>query len=115
MLIGSSRELVGFSPTVNPAIVSAIAREAISLFPSLADARLIRIYVGFRPASPDGLAILGVDPSVGRLLHASGHEGAGIGLAEVTGEVIEDLVLGRQPQLDLGPYSPGRFTAGIGA
>ncbi|MCU1491433.1 MAG: FAD-dependent oxidoreductase [Acidimicrobiaceae bacterium] len=111
MLLGSSREFVGFSRRSNPEIVAAIARRSLSLFPSLEGVRLLRTYLGFRPATPDRLPILGEDPSLPGLLHATGHEGAGIGLAEVTGEVIEDLVLGRTPHLDLGPFTPRRFVA----
>ena len=85
MLLGSSRESVGFSPVLNGEIVSAIARRSIALVPGLAHARLMRAYVGFRPATPDRLPIIGADPAVGRLVHATGHEGAGVGLAQVDG------------------------------
>jgi glycine/D-amino acid oxidase-like deaminating enzyme len=73
----------------------------------------MRTYVGFRPATPDRLPIVGPDPAIAGLLHATGHEGAGVGLAEVTGEAIEDLVLGRPAGLDLAPFSPARFAAGV--
>jgi glycine/D-amino acid oxidase-like deaminating enzyme len=109
MLLGSSREFVGYSRVTNQAIVAAIASRAIALFPCLDDVQLMRTYMGFRPATPDGLPIIGRDANIPGLFHATGHEGAGIGLSEVTAEVIEDLVLGRQSVVDLTPYSPGRF------
>jgi glycine/D-amino acid oxidase-like deaminating enzyme len=109
MLLGSSREFVGFSRTTNQAIVAAIASRAITLFPCLDRVRLMRTYVGFRPSTPDGLPIIGPDARTPGLLHATGHEGAGIGLSEVTAEAIEDLILGRQSVVDLAPYSPSRF------
>lgn len=112
MLLGSSRESVGFARTPNPAIVAAIARSSVALFPCLERVRLMRTYVGFRPATPDRLPIIGRDASIPGLLHATGHEGAGIGLAEATAEAIEDLVLGRAPTIELAPYSPGRFDTG---
>ena len=90
MLLGSSREFVGFSREIDPGIMRTIAARAVALFPDLARARLIRAYVGFRPTTPDRLPIIGADRSVGGIYHATGHEGAGIGLALVTAEIVED-------------------------
>ena len=109
MLLGSSREAVGFAPGVNPEIVATIARRAVVLVPQLAPARLMRAYVGFRPATPDRLPVIGPDPKVGRLLHATGHEGAGVGLALVTAELVQNIVLGETPVVALDPFAPGRF------
>jgi glycine/D-amino acid oxidase-like deaminating enzyme len=75
----------------------------------------MRTYFGFRPATPDLLPIIGPDTSIPGLFHATGHEGAGIGLAEATAEAIEDLVLGRASAIDLAPFSPGRFDVGVPA
>lgn len=112
MLLGSSRESVGFAPDLDPGIVANIARRAVEIVPALAGARLMRAYVGFRPATPDRLPIIGPDPRVGGLLHATGHEGAGVGLALVTAELVESLVQGRSPQVDISPFAPGRFEHG---
>jgi D-hydroxyproline dehydrogenase subunit alpha len=109
MLLGSSRESVGFDHELNADIVAAIARRAIALVPDLAHARLMRAYTGFRPATPDRLPIIGADQTVGRLLHATGHEGAGVGLSEVTAELVHSLVVGGTPPLDLGPFAPDRL------
>ncbi len=114
VLIGSSRELVGFSEHFDHAIAAEMASRAIALFPNLARARVIRAYMGFRPATPDGLPVIGVDPAMGNLVHATGHEGAGIGLAEVTAELVEALVRGTPAPLDLAPFAPTRFRGGTG-
>jgi hypothetical protein len=111
MLLGSSREFVGFSRELDPRIVRTIAARAVALFPDLAQARLMRAYVGFRPTTPDRLPIIGADHSVGGIYHAAGHEGAGIGLALVTAEIVETLVLGQTPPMDLAPFAPERFAA----
>jgi len=111
MLLGSSREFVGFSRELDPRIIRTIAARAVALFPDLARARLMRAYVGFRPTTPDRLPIIGADLSVGGVYHAAGHEGAGIGLALVTAEIVETLVLGQTPSMDLAPFAPERFAA----
>jgi hypothetical protein len=111
MLLGSSREFVGFSRELDPGIIRTIAARAVALFPDLARARLMRAYVGFRPTTPDRLPIIGADRFVGGIYHATGHEGAGIGLALVTAEIVETLVLGQTPSMDLAPFAPERFAA----
>ena len=40
---------------------------------------------------------------------ATGHEGAGIGLAPATGELIADWHTGRTPAVPIGWFSPDRF------
>jgi glycine/D-amino acid oxidase-like deaminating enzyme len=109
LLLGSSREFVGFSRELDQSVIRTIAARAIALFPDLARARLMRAYVGFRPTTPDRLPIIGADRGIGGLYHATGHEGAGIGLALVTAEIVEALVAGQTPPMDLSPFAPERF------
>ncbi|MCD2442458.1 FAD-binding oxidoreductase [Agromyces sp. SYSU K20354] len=115
VLIGSSRERVGFDdhPGVDP--VRAIAAKAIRLFPFLADTALLRSYFGFRPYAPDHLPVIGEDPRIGGLFHATGHEGAGIGLAPATAELVAHAVLGAQTTLDPAPFLPSRAGLGVAA
>ena len=49
------------------------------------------------------------DPRVPGLLHACGHEGAGVGLATGTGHVIAQSITGAPTSIDLAPFSPARF------
>ncbi len=109
VLIGASRERVGFSPGLPVPVLARLAAQAVRLFPVLATARVIRAYSGFRPYCPDHLPVLGADPRVPGLVHACGHEGAGIGLAAATGHLVAQLLTGTAPDLDLTPFDPGRF------
>ena len=109
VLIGSSRDAAGFSAAPDPAALAEIARRAVQLFPFLAGVRAIRSYTGFRPASPDHLPVIGADAEVPGLFQASGHEGAGIGLAPATAELITALVTGTVPPVDPAPFAPARF------
>ncbi|HPB72116.1 MAG TPA: FAD-binding oxidoreductase, partial [Phycicoccus sp.] len=113
ILIGASRERVGFDPTMSPPVVARLAAQACALFPFLADVRLLRTYRGFRPYSPDHLPVIGPDARVPGLLHACGHEGAGIGLAPATGALVTAYLLGHpwrgaEPSAYAG-LSPDRF------
>jgi glycine/D-amino acid oxidase-like deaminating enzyme len=109
VLIGASRERVGFDRTVSLPALSRLARQAVALFPALAERRAIRAYCGFRPYCPDHLPVIGPDARAPGLYHACGHEGAGIGLAPVTGHLIARSLVGEPPVLDLAPFRPGRF------
>ncbi len=109
VLIGSSRERVGFDRTVSLPVLAALAAKAIDLFPVLEDIKAIRHYHGFRPYCPDHLPVIGPDPRVPGLWHAAGHEGAGIGLSAGTGKLIAQSIIGISTDLPLGSFAPERF------
>nr|WP_309056496.1 FAD-binding oxidoreductase [Streptomyces sp.] len=112
VLIGASRERVGFDRTLSTEALRRLAAGATALFPVLAGARALRTYAGFRPYLPDHLPAIGPDPRVPGLLHACGHEGAGIGLAPATGLLVTACLTGARPPLDPHPFRPDRFPAG---
>ncbi|HEX6355837.1 FAD-binding oxidoreductase [Actinophytocola sp.] len=111
VLIGASRERVGFDRTMSLPVLRKLAAQAVGLFPFLAEVNLLRGYVGFRPYCPDHLPVIGPDPRVPGLVHACGHEGAGIGLSVATGHLIAQTLTGTTPDLDLTPFRPDRFAA----
>lgn len=93
VLIGSSRERRGFDDRIEVRVLAALAEKALLLFPFLAGAQVMRAYGGFRPFVPDHLPIIGADPRLPGLWHATGHEGAGIGLSLATADLLHDLIL----------------------
>ena len=109
VLIGASRERVGFDRRLNLDAVQILAAAAARIFPVLADVKVLRVYRGFRPYAPDHLPIIGADPRVDGVLHACGHEGAGVGLAPATGELITAAITGTSPPVDPAPFRPDRF------
>ncbi|WP_082119806.1 NAD(P)/FAD-dependent oxidoreductase [Saccharothrix sp. ST-888] len=111
VLIGASRERVGFDRTLSVEVLRRLAGQAAALFPVLAGVTVQRAYRGFRPYLPDHLPAIGADPRRPGLYHACGHEGAGIGLAPATGLLISRQLVGKQPELDLTPFRADRFAA----
>jgi glycine/D-amino acid oxidase-like deaminating enzyme len=112
VLIGSSRERVGFDATFSLPALARLAAGAVDLFPVLGGVHAIRAYLGFRPYSPDHLPIIGPDPRVPGLVHACGHEGAGVGLAPATAELVTAVVTGGVASVDPHPFRPDRFPEG---
>ncbi|QUH03263.1 FAD-binding oxidoreductase [Saccharopolyspora erythraea] len=108
VLIGSSRQRAGFDETIRPDVLRELARKAVGLFPGLADVPVMRAYGGFRPYAPDHLPVIGADPRVAGLWHATGHEGAGIGLAAATGRLLAELFTGADPVVDPEPFRVDR-------
>lgn len=109
VLVGASRDHVDFDTGHDVSIVRKLARQATDLYPFLNQARLIRTYSGFRPYSPDHLPIIGHDHRQPGLLHACGHEGAGIGLAPATGRLVAELLTQADPSIEIHPFRPDRF------
>jgi len=108
VLIGSSRELVGWDASLNHAILAKMLARAAQLMPSLQDVSVIRTWTGFRPATPDKLPLIGRWDAVPGVWIAGGHEGLGITMSLATGEIIADQIAGRAPQVDAAPFSPMR-------
>ncbi len=108
VLIGSSREQIGFDTTFSVDVLRQLAAKAVGLFPFLERVNVIRSYGGFRPYLPDHLPIIGPDPRLSGLWHATGHEGAGIGLAIVTADLLTAQFLDRTPDLPAEPFQLDR-------
>ncbi|MFD8593498.1 NAD(P)/FAD-dependent oxidoreductase [Kitasatospora sp. NPDC059646] len=109
VLIGASRERVGFDRTLSPEVLRRLAGQAAALFPVLRTVAVQRAYRGFRPYLPDHLPAIGRDARVPGLYQACGHEGAGIGLAPATGLLISRQLVEEKPEFDLSPFRPERF------
>ncbi|HXK12106.1 MAG TPA: FAD-dependent oxidoreductase [Vicinamibacteria bacterium] len=106
VLVGSSRELVGWDSSVNRPLCERMLRRAVAVVPGLSRLRALRTWVGFRPATPDGLPLVGAwEPG---LWVAAGHEGLGVTTAPGTARLVADLVLGRTPPIDPSPFDPRR-------
>jgi glycine/D-amino acid oxidase-like deaminating enzyme len=108
VLIGASREFRDTSAEPDPAVDAALARHALRLAPGLAGLKILRSYAGVRPTRPDGLPAIGTFDSTEGLLVATGHEGAGIGLAPGTAEMIAAQVAGREAPVAPEAFRPDR-------
>jgi glycine oxidase len=69
---------------------------------------ILETWTGLRPATPDGLPILGPSGIPG-VYYATGHYRNGILLAPITAAIVSDLIDGRKPDLPVEAYAPSRF------
>lgn len=109
VLVGSSRERRGFDTTVDPAVTEAMRARAAEVMPGVAQLTQADAWAGLRPWLPDGLPALGPSRAVPGLWVATGHEGAGVGLGPISGELLATALCGERPALDLTPFDPDRF------
>jgi len=69
----------------------------------------VKVWMGHRPSMPDGLPCIGPASGCADVVHAFGHGHVGLTAGAATGRLVADLVGGRQPEMDIGAYSAGRF------
>ncbi|MBC7263192.1 MAG: FAD-binding oxidoreductase [Chloroflexi bacterium] len=109
ILLGSSREFVGFDRSVNPDVIRAIVARALRFFPALKNIHAIRTYAGLRPYTPDHRPIIAEADTVKGFYVATGHEGAGICLGPITGKLIAQMLTGQATDLPIEQLSLSRF------
>jgi glycine oxidase len=112
IVVGSTSERVGFDRSVTAGAVASLIDRAAALLPALADASFDSAWAGLRPATPDGLPVIG-PASVAGLIYACGHFRHGILLAPITARIVTRLLRGEDPEIDLAPFAARRF-AGAG-
>lgn len=108
VLIGSSRELVGWDASLNHDILGRMMRRAVEFVPSLAELSIVRCWTGFRPATPDKLPLIGRWDPVDGLYIAAGHEGLGITTSLATAQLLADEIAERPSAIDRAPFAPSR-------
>jgi glycine/D-amino acid oxidase-like deaminating enzyme len=111
ILIGSSRQYGNESSAVDEAILSAMLARATHYLPAVASLSLLRVWTGFRAATPDKLPLIGPFPGDATVWLATGHEGLGITTALATAELLAADFTGVQSAIPSEPYLPARFTA----
>jgi glycine/D-amino acid oxidase-like deaminating enzyme len=109
ILIGSSRQFGAVDGNVDLKILSRMIKRAAEFMPDLSKLQAIRVWTGFRPATPDNLPYIGRHPKFQNIFLAAGHEGLGITTSLGTAELICDEILERPSEISRKPFSPERF------
>jgi glycine/D-amino acid oxidase-like deaminating enzyme len=113
VLIGSSRQYADESTAVDHDIVRRMIVRACEYMPEVAGLSALRIWTGFRAATPDKLPLIGPSREDPKVLLATGHEGLGITTSMGTAQLITDMLLQRRSSIERGPYLPSRVTSEV--
>jgi glycine/D-amino acid oxidase-like deaminating enzyme len=111
ILIGSSRQYGADNAAVDDSILARMLQRAFAYMPVLRLLSAIRVWTGFRPATPDKLPLIGPSPEDPSVLVAAGHEGLGITTSLATAKLICSQILGQRPAIPIQPYLPSRQMA----
>lgn len=110
-LVGATVEHGQWAESTTRPGLDELQRRVRELFPRLDLSLADFVWAGIRPRTRDRVPHLGwLEP--GRLLVASGHYRSGISMAARNGEVVADLVQGREPADDVSCMSPLRVGGG---
>jgi len=112
VLVGSTVEEAGFDQSTVPADLDALHQFACRVAPCLAQAEVEASWAGLRPASGDGLPIVGRLPNFSNGWIAGGHFRSGLQFAPATAIAIRQLLTGETVDFDISPFAPSRFKSG---
>ncbi len=108
LVVGATDEDAGFDMSMTPSGLGQLLAKAQGISSHVGGYPILETWAGLRPATPDGLPILGSSEIPG-VYYATGHYRNGVLLAPITAAVVAALVEGRKPCIDIEPYSPMRF------
>lgn len=114
LLIGSSREFGAEHADVNHSLLAAMIARAQAYLPAIGELQAIRVWTGFRAATPDKLPLIGPWPVDETMFLATGHEGLGITTSLATAKVLASTMLGGAAEIDPAPYLPSRYAIATG-
>lgn len=108
--VGGMAELSGFDLSLNPKRRATLEMVTADLFPG-GDLPKAEFWTGLRPQTPDGTPIIGATRQYPNLFLNTGHGTLGWTMASGSGQLVADLVTGRQPAISteglaLDRYSP---------
>jgi glycine oxidase len=109
VLVGATMEEVGYDERTTAAGVRDLLDAACDLLPDAWSATFLDARAGLRPASADGLPIVGPSSASGRVVYATGHFRNGIMLAPLTAQLVADYLLEGKHDPALDVLSPARF------
>ena len=108
ILIGSSRQYGAEHKEVDQSMLARMIRRAEEYMPALGMMSAVRVWTGFRAATPDKLPLIGPCPGYRSLWLATGHEGLGITTSLGTARILVDQATGSMAAIAVEPYLPSR-------
>jgi glycine/D-amino acid oxidase-like deaminating enzyme len=113
IIVGSSRQFDADDAAIDHRILTAMIERARMYMPELGSLQAIRVWTGFRAATPDKLPLIGPWPEDETLWLAAGHEGLGITTSLGTAKLLADALTCSASAIPLDPYLPRRYAGTV--
>jgi len=110
--MGNPAEQPGYDTTVRWDFLPEVVEAGVSRLPALADAVVSHAWAGLYEMTPDAMPIIGPAGGCDGFYVIAGFSGHGFQHSPAAGRVLADLIIGRDPGLDLSPFACDRFAAG---
>lgn len=114
LVCGASEDVAGFDTSVTERGIQRLVRSSHEWFPFLADRKTAYRWAGLRPATRDGMPLIGAVNGIPAVIMATGHYRNGVLLSPITAQLVGDLLDNREPELAIGAFAPDRFSAVLG-
>ena len=110
--IGGQVEIAAHDALPNWRRADVLREHALAMFPALPrdlPPERIRVWLGRRPSTPDGLPCIGRASGSGDIVYAFGHGHVGLSASARTGRVVAQLLSRSEPEIPLAPFDARRF------
>ena len=111
LLIGMAdrAQPAGFDEPTDRSWLERVTEVAARRAPAFLDMGIAHGWKGYYEVTPDHNGLVGEATDASRLLYATGFSGHGFMQAPAVGEIVRDLVLDREPFVNIAPLSVERF------
>ncbi|MFC3124240.1 NAD(P)/FAD-dependent oxidoreductase [Pseudoroseomonas globiformis] len=107
LMLGDSKEEVGFNLGQTPDAMKTIANRAVRSFPWIADLNIVRAWSALRVMAPDGLPIYDQSARFPGAFTANCH--SGVTLAGTHANRLAPMIAAGELEPDMAPFSARRF------
>jgi D-amino-acid dehydrogenase len=105
-------ELAGLDATPNwrrAEVLRDFARRVFPELPADLPPAKVKVWMGHRPSTPDGLPCIGPASGCPDIIHAFGHGHVGLTAGVATAKLVANLIGGRPRTINMAPYAAQRF------
>jgi len=101
-------EFGGLDAPPSPAPFKLLMKNVTAALPGLTYSETTE-WMGHRPAPSDSIPVIGEISGIKGAYTGFGHHHIGLTGGPKTGRLLAQMIAGRQPNIDVSPYSPARF------
>lgn len=112
MGIGDPNEPKGYDIGQSWQFLKKMSDIMCKLVPPLKGIRVVRQWAGLYTITPDAHPILGTVPGVEGYYQAVGFSGHGFMLSPIVGRLLSEMIVGKEPSIDISDLDLGRFERG---